>query len=146
MKFKLVLTAAAIASAAFSTPSFAQSNEGGAQTWSGSVTFRSPNERAVDLAIAIEAEKARNGGLTSDTFIEGDYNAYSTYNGPVANTSSTNAVNSTSNSTTVGNGSNATVTNSTVSTSGTANQDAVAQTAISKADEGNSVVLSGHDG
>lgn len=146
MKILKPLLAAAVLSAAFSSPALAQNSEGGAQTWSGSVTFKTPNERAVALAVAIEAEKARNGGITSDTYIEGDYNAYSTYNGPVVSSSSTNAVNSTSNTTTIGAGANASVTNNTESNSGTATQDANAQTAVGRADQGNSIVLSGFGG
>lgn len=126
-------------------PAVAQSNEGGAQTWSGSVTFRSPNERAVDLATAIAIKKARDDGLNENTYIEGDYNSYvnNEYQGPVSSSSSTNAINSTSNTTSIGDGAKATVINKTTATSGTANQDTASQTAVRGGDGSNSVTLSG---
>lgn len=105
-----------------------------ASVWGDSVGFKSQSERAIDLATAEAIERKRNGGYgPNGTQIDGDYNSYSTYEGPVTNTSnsSTNCVNCTDNNSEVTSSGSGQVgiTYSTGATSYRAEQDAKAQSA-----------------
>lgn len=74
----------------------AQSTHGrsAASTWNDSWAPRSAEQQAIDIAIAEDQERARHGGFgpaTSNTYVKGDVNSYTTNNGPVASSTAYNS-------------------------------------------------------
>lgn len=110
-------------------PSYAQ--EAPTQTWNSSETFRSASDRSVDVAAAEAQKRARQGGdgpASATVNYNGPVNNYTdqTYNGPSSSATSVNAVNWTTNSSSVNgnNGSQATIVYTTGSLSYSAQQGA----------------------
>jgi hypothetical protein len=74
----------------------AQSTHGraAASTWNDSWSPRSTDQQAVDIAIAEDQLRARRGGFgpaTSNTYVRGDVNSYTTNNGPVNSSTAYNS-------------------------------------------------------
>lgn len=127
----ILLFGALTASLTMSSVALAQ--ETPSQTWNDSATWRSPNEKSVDLAIAEAIERKRNNGYgPGDTYVAGNVNSYTTNQGPVTSNTATNAINYTANDSRVdisGSGSQSTITYSTGATSYDATQSASSQSA-----------------
>ena len=113
----------------------AQSSHGrsAASTWNDSWAPPDANQQAIDLAIAEDQLRSRNGGFgpaTSTTNVAGDVNSYTTNNGPVNSSTAYNSVQSSSTTTTM-KGSGLSLTVSTGQTmNGNATQDADARIGI----------------
>lgn len=113
--------------------------EGPASTWGSSVTWQNSNQRIVALQEAEAQERAQEDGYgPGSTNVTNNYNgevtSNTTNNGSVSNVSSTNAVNLTTNSSSVTNGGSGSVgiTYQTGATSYHATQNATAQNAQSE--------------
>jgi len=113
----------------------AQSSHGrsAASTWNDSWAPADANQQAINLAIAEDQQRARHGGFgpaTSNTYVNGDVNSYTTNNGPVTSSSAYNSVQSSQTTTTM-KGSGLSLTVSTGQTmNGNATQDADARVGI----------------
>ena len=91
---------------------------------------RDANQQAHELAVAEAQLRARNNGYgpgLNTTNYNGTVNSYSTYNGTVESSGSTNVVNSNSTSVQTTNSSGLNLTISSGQTSGSANQQAASQ-------------------
>lgn len=91
---------------------------------------RTTDQQALDLATAEAQLRARSGGYgpgLSTTNYNGTVNSYSTYNGTVMSSGSTNVVNSNSTSVSTSNSSGLNLSIVTGQTSGSANQQAGSQ-------------------
>jgi 3-oxoacyl-ACP reductase-like protein len=135
MNRKIILGLSALALLCGATPALAQ--ESGLSTWSSSVTWQSANDRIVDLQIAEAIRRNQEDGYgpgSTNVTYNGDVTTNNTYNGPVSNVSSTNAVNLTTNSSSVDlNGSGSVdITYENSATSYSATQNAAAQNAQSE--------------
>jgi len=84
----------------------AQSSHGrsAASTWNDSWAPPDANQQAINLAIAEDQLRSRNGGFgpaTSTTNVAGDVNSYTTNNGPVNSSTAYNSVQSNSTTSTL---------------------------------------------